>query len=370
MTAPTKPHLEALLQHDIDLIRTKILEMEVLAEQALTNALQSFLARDRQLAYSVILRDQMVDDLETELDQRCVEFIVRHQPAASHLRFVYSASKIIKELERVGDYAESIARQVLELADLEMEVDTDKFTEIANLSLPMLHNAVRAFVDKNADLARATIASDPRADQVRNTIVTDLVQARQENKIPLQALAPLMNVVRRLARVADQAINISEEALYFATGEYLKHRSHETFRIVFVDNHNASLSQMAESIGNQLKTGRFSFSSAGVIPTAVDARTIQFLLNKGIDISRNTAKSIDQIPNIGKVQVMVALSKDARQVLPRAPTKIVGLEWTVDDPSLIKGTPAQLNAAYEKAFEQLTNQIRDLVEAVIGNERT
>ena len=113
MTGPLKPHLEALLQNDIDRIRGKLLEMLALDEQALTRAFQAFLKRDRQLAYSVILRDQDVDALETELDRQCVEFMVRHQPVASHLRFIYSASKIISELERVGDYAESVARQVL-----------------------------------------------------------------------------------------------------------------------------------------------------------------------------------------------------------------------------------------------------------------
>ena len=101
MTNPPSSHFEAALTRDIDLIRTKVLEMAALDEQALTRAFQAFLTRDRQLAYSVILRDQDVDALETELDRLCLEFIVRHQPAAGHLRFVYSASKIVNELERV-----------------------------------------------------------------------------------------------------------------------------------------------------------------------------------------------------------------------------------------------------------------------------
>jgi phosphate uptake regulator len=76
-TLPT-PHLEALLQQDIDLIRARLLEMMALDEQALTRALHAFLKRDRQLAYSVILRDQDVDALDTELDRLCLAFILRH----------------------------------------------------------------------------------------------------------------------------------------------------------------------------------------------------------------------------------------------------------------------------------------------------
>src|SRR5664279_4342960 len=157
LATPPQSHLQAVLQHDIDLIRAKLLEMLALDEQALTRALHAFLRRDRQLAYSVILRDQDVDALDATLDQLCLEFIVRHQPMGGHLRFVYSASKIVNLLERCGDYAESIARQVLLLSSLNYEVPIEKFNEIANLAIPMLHNAVHAFVNRNADLARTTM---------------------------------------------------------------------------------------------------------------------------------------------------------------------------------------------------------------------
>src|SRR5690242_10882830 len=112
--------------------------MLALDERALTRATQAFLKRDRQLAYSVILRDQDVDALDYTLDRLCLEFIVRHQPAASHLRFVYSASKIVNVLERVGDYAESIARQVLLLSSLNYDFPVEKFAEISSLAVPML----------------------------------------------------------------------------------------------------------------------------------------------------------------------------------------------------------------------------------------
>jgi phosphate transport system protein len=120
MTTSMPPHLEAALQQDINQIRTRVLEMARLDERALNRILDALIQRDRQIAYAVILQDQYVDELETELDKLCLEFILRHQPAAGHLRFVYAASKIIKELERIGDYAESIGRQVLQLSSMEL----------------------------------------------------------------------------------------------------------------------------------------------------------------------------------------------------------------------------------------------------------
>lgn len=359
-----------MLQHDTDLIRAKLLEMGALDEIALSRAMQAFVQRDRQLAYSVILRDQDVDALETELDRLCLEFIVRHQPAAAHLRFVYSASKVVNELERVGDYAESIARQVLMMSAMPFEVPNQKFTEIANLAIPMLHNAVRAFVDKNPDLARATMASEPRVNQMRDAISADLVEWRVQDRLPLEALPPLITVARRLERVSDQATNICEQALYFATGQYFRHLPREGFRVLFVDETNGCLSRIAEAIGNQMGAQRFSFGSAGISAGAVDPQTLWFLAEKGIDISSQTSRSVDQVPHLDQVQVMVALSKDAEKAFPhQKPAKTLSLQWLVPDPSKASGTREAIRAEYERAYQSLTNHIRDLVHAILGNDQ-
>lgn len=367
MASPPTPHLEALLQRDIDVIRAKLLAMVALDERALTRAFQAFLTRDRQLAYSVILRDQEVDALETELDRLCVEFIIRHQPAAANLRFVYSASKVAGQLERVGDYAESIARQIVLMNQLPLEIPKDRFHEIANLAIPMLHNAVHAFVDKNPDLARTTMASEPRVNQVRDDLSDELLQWREEGRLPLEALAPMLTVARRYERVSDQATNICEEALYFATGEYLRHLPREGFRVLFVDDANSCLSRMAEVIGNALGARKFWFGSAGLAAGAADPRTVWFLSEKGVDISHQSSRSASQVLQSEACQVMVALSKEAEKAFPQRPTKVLGLQWAVPDPSKARGTPEEIRAEYEKAYQSLSHHIRDLVHAIIGD---
>jgi phosphate transport system protein len=367
-TPPPQSHLEALLQHDIDLIRAKLLEMLVLDEQALTRAFHAFLKRDRQLAYSVILRDQEVDALDATLDQLCLEFIVRHQPAAGHLRFVYSASKIVNLLERCGDYAESIARQVLLLSSLNYELPLEKFHEIANLAVPMLHNAVHAFVDRNADLARTTMAVEPRVNQIRDSLNADLVDWREQGRLPLEALNPLVTVARRFERVSDQATNISEQALYFATGQYLRHLVREDFRVLFVDQTNGCLSRIAQAVASGLGAKRFAFDSAGLAAGAVEPQTIRFLAEKGVDVSHQPSKSVEQVPNLEQVQVIIALCREAERVFPAKPSKTLGLQWLVPDPSQARGTPAEIQAEYQRAFQSLSNHIRDLVQAILGDD--
>ncbi|HSK09955.1 MAG TPA: phosphate signaling complex protein PhoU [Vicinamibacterales bacterium] len=366
MTTVPKPHLEAVLQHDVDHIRSKLMSMAAMDEQALTRALEAFLKGDRQLAYSIILRDQDVDKLEIEIDRLCVEFIVRHQPAAGLLRFVYSASKIVGALERIGDYAESIARQVLLLSTVPPAVPTERFVEIANLAIPMLHNSMRAFLDKNSDLARATMASEPRVNQVRDAINADLVRWRERGELALQDLPAMITVARRFERVSDYATNICEEALYWATGEYQKHRAaREGFRVLFVDDSNSCTSQMAEAIANSLSARRFTFASAGIDAGAVDPLTIQFLSDKGLDASHHRSKTVSEIHDLDQVQVMVALSKEGQKAFPKRPAKTLGFGWFVPDPSKVRGTPGEMRAAYEAAFQSLSQHIHDLVQAIL-----
>src|SRR3954465_13042702 len=150
-------HLEETLQRDINLIREKVLEMSAQGEAALKKCLKALLERNLTMAYSVILRDKEIDELEKEIDRLCLEFLVRQQPVAGHLRFVYATIKINAELERIGDYAESIAKQFLKLSSISHRFAAKSFVPIAELAIPMVGNAIQAFVKQDALLARTTM---------------------------------------------------------------------------------------------------------------------------------------------------------------------------------------------------------------------
>src|ERR1043165_5244408 len=360
---------EESLRHDSKTIRQKVLEMAGLAERSLRSSLQALVERNRQIAYSVILRDHYIDELEKEIDRLCLEFLVRQQPAGTHLRFAYATIKINLELERIGDYAESIARQVLKISSLEPQPSYEKFVAIANLSIPMLQQAVEAFVDQNPDLALSTMHIEEEVDMLRNGINAAIMQQHQLGKIPIEAVTPLLTIARRFERVSDQARNICEEVLYMCTGEYAKHKGTEVLRILFVDIRNACRSQMAEAIANSLEKPQLVFSSAGIDPHPIDPETVRFLAEKGMDISHHKSKAVNQIPNLDHYQVIVALAQEAQRVFPPPPTKTVGLDWNVKDPSFVEGTPEEIRAAYEETFQYINTHIRDLVEAILGEQQ-
>jgi phosphate transport system protein len=363
-------HYEETLQRDIDRIRRKVTEMGGLAERALKRCMRALGERNRQLAYSVILRDQRIDELEKEIDRLCLEFIVCQQPVAGTLRFAYATIKINLELERVGDYAESIARQILAICGTDVTFPQDRLAEIANLAIPMLHDAVSAFVNRDPALARKAMQAEEAVDTLRHKTSAELVEALQKGTLPVEALMPLMNIVNRFERVADQAMSICQEALYAYTGEYTKHPGTDVFRVLFVDQRNSCRSQMAEGIGNALGQPKFVFASAGLEPQRINQATIAFLRDKGIDITRQSPRSVDQVPNFEHYQVIVALSDEARRVFPNPPTKVVCLDWSTPDPSLVQGSAEEVRAAYEETYRFLHSHLRDLVEAILGDPTT
>jgi len=362
-------HFEEQLQRDIDLIRAKILAMSQLADRALRDSLQALTDKNLTLAYSVILRDQYIDDMEKELDRLCLEFLVRQQPVAGHLRFAYATIKINLELERIGDYAESIARQILKVSALHDRLPLAAFQELANVSIPMLRRAVQAFLEQDAPMARNAMEDEEKADGLRTKLDRELLRLHQSGTIPLEALNPLQTVARRFERVADQAKNICEETLYMCTGEYTKHRGAEVFRILFVDENNSCRSQMAEGIASNLHPNGFVFSSAGLEAKAIDWRTVEFMKEKGIDISRQTSKPVNHIPNLDHYHVLIALAKSAQKVFPPPPTKTVGLDWTVEDPSRLPGSLADVRDAYETTFQYINTHVRELVQALVGKNK-
>jgi phosphate transport system protein len=362
----TEPHYESSLQKNLEKIREKVLKMANLDEAALRGAMDALLQKNRQLAYVVILRDQLIDDLEDEIDSLCLQFITRHQPMAGHLRFVYAVLKMVNSLERIGDYAESMARQVILLYDISTEIDFAPFQELADQSIPMFRNAIQAFLNRDVDKAAGLMEIEEVADQLRYKINNQIFELRSQGALTNDAINPLLTIARRLERVADQAKNICQETLYVVTGENVRHSGCGKFHILFVDDHNSLVSQMAEGIGNAMDNPKFRFSSAGVKPLPLHPMTVAFMAEKGINISESKPKTIAEVLQKEAIHAVILLSAGIRISQPHLPVNTMVLEWPVKMPKMDVKNPGALFPEYERVFTYLSEHIQDLVQAVSG----
>lgn len=362
-------HLEVTVQQDIDRIGAEIAKMAALSAQALRDGLRALATGNRMLAYSVIIRDQRIDSMEKTIDRLCLEFLVRQQPVAGLLRFAYGAIRVNLELERVGDYAESIARQVLKLISIGVQVPMDRFEEIAGLSVPMLTDSVRAFVGRDPDLARRVMEIEETVDGLKSRLNQDLVERFGRNGIPFAALNACMMIARRLERVSDQARNICRETVYACTGEDARHPDSGLYRVLFVESAGSSRGSLAESAARSFEGAAFHFAAASLDPQPVPASTTEFIRTRAGAFPATAPRALTEVPELDHYHVIVALDPDAKRAFPKHPRKVVFLDWPVEDPSLAPGGPAAVLAAHERVAGFLEGHLRDLVDAIGGVDR-
>jgi phosphate transport system protein len=160
---------KASLQRDLDRLSAKLTEMAGRTEQSLRDVLTALMTSDRQLAYSVILRDTFID-ANGPRDRPVMPGIHHFASNRSglHLRFAAAAIKINLELERIGDYAKSIAKHTLKLSRLVVPVTPDSFRGLAERAIPLVRKAVESFGKQDVGLARALVAEAEDIDTLRS----------------------------------------------------------------------------------------------------------------------------------------------------------------------------------------------------------
>ena len=206
-------------------------------------------------------------------------------------------------------------------------------------------------------------------DLLRDQLITELTQSYRDGTLAFEASNPLVMVARRLERVSDQARNISMETLYLCTGEIAKHPGSDVFRVLFVDEHNACRSLMAEVIGTSLGEPGFVFSSAGVDPAPVQHATVRFMAARGFDVARAVPKALSHVPNLEHEDVIVLLSPGGEAASSRAVRATPCCSTGGRRPERRGGGRGHGTAAYEDTYAFIEAQIRDLVSAIRDSGR-
>ena len=216
--------MERHVDQELKSLNQDILKMGAFAEEAIYKSIEALKNRDKALAKSVIDNDNNIDQLELDVDEKCIDLIARYQPMAKDLRFITTGMKINAELERIADIAVDIAQRTLELVDkplLKPLVDIPRLTAVAQ---SMVKTSIDAFVKGDIELAKKVMSSDSEADKLRNLIQKELVE---DYMVKDCASAPravqLLLIARFLERICDHTTNIAEDVIYMVQAEVVKH---------------------------------------------------------------------------------------------------------------------------------------------------
>jgi phosphate transport system protein len=210
--------------HDeLETLKRTLLAMGGLVEDQIRRVMHALLSRDDVLAQEVIDRDRQVNAYDVEVDERCVELLALHQPAARDLRFITTAMKIVTDLERIGDQAVNMAHRVLELnrePQVKPYIDLPRMAEQAQR---MVKESLDAFVARDPHLARRVCAADDAVDGLRDQIFRELLTFMMEDTRTIPRAIPLILISRFVERVADHATNIAEMVIYLVEGNMVRH---------------------------------------------------------------------------------------------------------------------------------------------------
>jgi len=208
---------------ELEEIKVTILSMAGLVEKALDDAAGALGTLDKELAESVIAMDEEIDQCEVEIDRLATEFIARHQPTATDLRFVIVAIKLGPELERIADNAVNIAERVLNMSKYPLLKPVIDLPRMLGLAHAMVSDAVAAYVARDAVAAREVIRRDDEVDALYLQVFRELLGLMCEDPNAVSRAIDLILVARFAERIADQATNISEEVVYLVEAKPIRH---------------------------------------------------------------------------------------------------------------------------------------------------
>ena len=205
-------------------LQLKMLEDDVMVlggmvEKSIARALDALSRRDLAASEQVVREDDYIDSKRFEIEEKCIDIIATQQPMAGDLRAVVTILHVIVELERMGDYAEGIAKISLLMGNeptLKPLIDIPRMAEKATT---MLHRSLDALVNRDTVTALQVCGQDDDVDALYDQVYRELLLFMIEDPKVIQRATYLLWVAHDVERIADRATNIAERVVYLVTGK-------------------------------------------------------------------------------------------------------------------------------------------------------
>jgi len=213
-------------EQELIALRSEINQMWQLVISQLTKAKQAYLNHDVELAREVVGREKRVDAFELKIDSDGENYIALFSPVAIDLRLVLSLIKISGMLERIADFAESIARNVIknELHEIDKKVREElRLEQMFDIVISMLSDSFVALESENAKLSGKILAKDEEVDAIYHDAVPILAKFMQADADYIIPGIRTMLIIRKIERIGDHCSNIVEEIVFYIDAKVLKH---------------------------------------------------------------------------------------------------------------------------------------------------
>lgn len=210
--------IRSTFDHELLSVQDKLKTMGELVESAIDRAMMALNKQDLVMAANVIAEDMRINSLRFEIEEACLMLIATQQPIARDLRTVIAILHSTIELERMGDHAAGIAKTVIKASEERLLKPGKKLNRMAELSRQMLKDCIQAFVDRDAERAKAIAAQDEVMDRMYKLLFDRLIKVMSEKPKLVPRATYLMWCGHNLERIADRVTNLAEQVLFMTTG--------------------------------------------------------------------------------------------------------------------------------------------------------
>jgi phosphate transport system protein len=346
-------HLEERMEADLNAIRDWVWKIGEDVENALRQAKRTLVVRDPELAYDIILGDYPINRASRRCDRMCHQFIASYLPGAGVLREIASTLRINVVLERIGDYAVTIAREALQLKDPLPARYSQRIDEAVETAIELLADSRQAFREGNAETAITLMSAAKRLDARMDTVYDDLFE--KDPSLKRASRMVIFAVLANIKRIADQSKNICDQTVFAVTGIT---KLPKAYRILFLDRSGSDLGQLAVAIGRHHHPNLIDFNTA--TPGAaqgVSSRLSAFLKEQGLPEARLDTERLEELAHdISSFEVLVSVNGKYSEFIDKVPFHTSALNWSIPEGGL------------QEQHDALFEHVSDLVELIAGPE--
>ena len=200
-------------------VEDDVVQLSSMVEKAIFKSIEALKERDISASQKVVDDDDVIDEKQQAIEDRCIDLIALEAPMAGDLRVLIAAMMVANELERMGDYAEGIAKISVSMGNLPPLKPLIDIPRMADKSVDMLRRSTQAFVNRDVEAATAVLLADDEVDDIYEQVYRELLTYMMADPSTIQRATYLLWVAHDLERVADRTTNIAERVIYLVTGE-------------------------------------------------------------------------------------------------------------------------------------------------------
>ncbi|ADQ15425.1 phosphate signaling complex protein PhoU [Halanaerobium hydrogeniformans] len=201
-------------------LEREMLKMGSIVGESISKSIEALMNKDLELADKVIKDDDLIDAYELDIEEKCTRLIALQQPVAIDLRKIIVISKLVTDLERIGDNASNIAHRVKDIGEQPLIKEMQDLPGMKEIVVQQLRGSLKAFVDMDIEKAKEVAARDKKVNMLDKKIKHELLNVMKNDCATIEQGTSLMFISRFLERIGDHSTNICERTVYMKTGNW------------------------------------------------------------------------------------------------------------------------------------------------------